>query len=101
MTEAHWPEVRAIYQAGDTGHATFASSAPATWVAWQEDHLNDLSVVALDGSTVVGSMALHRALGFQLVGLRRRIGKMSYGLFSGQWRDVLLLERRSNRIGIS
>ncbi|MGO9513710.1 MAG: hypothetical protein ACLP2F_08725 [Steroidobacteraceae bacterium] len=46
-------------------------------------------------------MALHRALGFELVGLRRRIGKMSYGLFSGQWRDVLLLERRSDRIGIS
>jgi phosphinothricin acetyltransferase len=163
MSEAHWPEVRGIYQAGiDTGHATFASSASATWVAWQQDHLNDLSVVALEDHTVVGwaslapvsercvyagvaevsvyvaaqaqgqgvgrqllttliersemkglwtlqagifpenaaSMALHRTLGFELVGLRRRLGKMTFGPLSGQWRDVLLLERRSNRVGI-
>jgi L-amino acid N-acyltransferase YncA len=163
MCEAHWPEVRAIYQAGiDTGHATFADSPPATWAAWQLDHLNDLSVVALDDCTVMGwaslarvsgrcvyagvaevsvyvatqsqgrgvgrqllvalieqseaknfwtlqagifpenaaSTALHRALGFELVGLRRRLGKMSFGLFKDQWRDVLLFERRSNRVGI-
>jgi L-amino acid N-acyltransferase YncA len=163
MCEAHWPEVRAIYQAGiDSGHATFADSPPATWAAWQQGHLNDLSVVALDNDAVLGwaslarvsgrcvyagvaevsiyvatasqgrgvgrqllsalierseaknfwtlqagifpenaaSTALHRALGFELVGLRRRLGKMSFGLFKDQWRDVLLFERRSNRAGI-
>jgi L-amino acid N-acyltransferase YncA len=162
MTEAHWPEVRAIYQAGiDTGHATFAAAPPSSWTAWQQDHLKDLSLVVLRGATVVGwaslagvsgrcvyagvaevsvyiaaeargrgigrqllaaliersemnnlwtlqagifpenqaSVALHRAAGFEPVGLRRRLGKMQYGPLAGQWRDVLLLERRSLRVG--
>jgi L-amino acid N-acyltransferase YncA len=162
MTEAHWPHVRAIYQAGiDTGHATFAAAPPATWAAWQQDHLKDLSLVVLRGPTVVGwaslaavsgrcvyagvaevsvyiapdargrgvgrqllaaliersetnnlwtlqagifpenqaSVALHRAAGFEPVGLRRRLGKMEYGPLAGRWRDVLLLERRSARVG--
>jgi phosphinothricin acetyltransferase len=48
----------------------------------------------------VASVALHRALGFEALGLRRRIGRMSYGPMAGQWRDVLQLERRSPRVGI-
>jgi phosphinothricin acetyltransferase len=40
------------------------------------------------------SIGLHRALGFREVGRRERIGKMA-----GAWRDVLLLERRSARVG--
>jgi L-amino acid N-acyltransferase YncA len=163
MTELHWPQVRAIYQAGiDTGHATFAVAPQASWAAWQHDHLNDLSIVALIGTTAAGwaslapvsgrcvyagvaevsvyvapesmgrgvgrtllaalierseannlwtlqagifpenkaSVALHRTAGFESVGLRRRLGKMTYGPFSGRWRDVLLLERRSASVGI-
>ena len=163
MTEAHWPEVRAIYQAGiDTGHATFESSPPKTWHSWQQHHINELSLVAVDGSAVIGwasltpssdrcvyagvaevsvyvapdgkgrgvgrqllcalierseakniwtlqagifpenlpSVALHESLGFERVGLRRRLGKMSYGPLAGQWRDVLSLERRSTRAGV-
>jgi L-amino acid N-acyltransferase YncA len=46
------------------------------------------------------SVALHRGAGFEPVGLRRRIGKMTYGPFKGRWRDVLLLERRSRSAGI-
>jgi L-amino acid N-acyltransferase YncA len=46
------------------------------------------------------SVALHRAPGFEALGLRRRIGRMGYGPMAGQWRDVLLLERRSQRVGI-
>jgi L-amino acid N-acyltransferase YncA len=162
MTELHWPHVRAIYQAGiDTGHATFAAAPQATWADWQHDHLNDLSIVALVGTTAAGwaslapvsgrcvyagvaevsvyvapesmgrgfgrallaalierseannlwtlqagifpeneaSLALHRGAGFEPVGLRRRLGKMTYGPFSGRWRDVLLLERRSGSVG--
>lgn len=158
MFESHWPAVSAIYQAGiDTGHATFASEPPATWEAWQRGHLNELSLVALDGSSVQGwaaltpvsdrcvyagvaevsiyvapsvqkcgigrrllnvliegsearniwtlqagifpenaaSLALHRGMGFTTVGLRRALGKMSFGPLAGCWRDVLLLERRS------
>lgn len=40
------------------------------------------------------SLALHRACGFREVGRRERIGKMN-----GVWRDVVLLERRSEVIG--
>ena len=38
-------------------------------------------------------LALHRACGFREVGRRERIGKMN-----GVWRDVVLLERRSEAI---
>ncbi len=37
------------------------------------------------------SVRLHQKLGFRLVGVRERIGKMN-----GVWRDTLLLERRSS-----
>lgn len=45
------------------------------------------------------SVALHEALGFRQVGHRERLGLMSHGPLAGRWRDVLLLERRSNRVG--
>ena len=41
-----------------------------------------------------GSLALHRSCGFREVGRRERIGKMD-----GRWRDTLLLERRSHKVG--
>ena len=37
-----------------------------------------------------GSIRLHERVGFEIVGRRRRLGKLH-----GVWRDVLLLERRS------
>jgi L-amino acid N-acyltransferase YncA len=40
------------------------------------------------------SLALHSAAGFRVVGTRERLGLMSYGPLAGQWRDVLLVERR-------
>jgi phosphinothricin acetyltransferase len=40
------------------------------------------------------SIALHKVCGFQKVGIRRRIGKLA-----DQWRDVMLLERRSPSAG--
>jgi L-amino acid N-acyltransferase YncA len=36
------------------------------------------------------SVALHRAAGFRVVGIRERLGR-----HHGRWRDVVLLERRS------
>ena len=42
-----------------------------------------------------GSVALHRRCGFREVGRRERIGKLD-----GAWRDTILLERRSQRIGM-
>jgi len=43
----------------------------------------------------VASLAVHRDCGFREVGRRERIGKMH-----GVWRDTVLLERRSTRIGV-
>ncbi len=40
------------------------------------------------------SLALHRAHGFREVGRRERIALMGYGPLAGQWRDVILVERR-------
>jgi L-amino acid N-acyltransferase YncA len=42
-----------------------------------------------------GSIKLHQKHGFRIIGIRERIGKMD-----NNWRDVILLERRSNVIGI-
>jgi phosphinothricin acetyltransferase len=41
------------------------------------------------------SLALHYAAGFREVGRRERIGKMN-----GVWRDTILLERRSQTVGL-
>lgn len=43
----------------------------------------------------VASLALHRACGFREVGRRERVAKLA-----GRWRDTVLLERRSNRVGV-
>lgn len=39
------------------------------------------------------SIRLHERVGFVVVGRRRRLGKLN-----GEWRDVLLLERRSDAV---
>src|SRR6478609_4561620 len=41
-----------------------------------------------------GSLALHAAAGFRVVGRRERIARMTHGPLAGEWRDVVLLERR-------
>jgi phosphinothricin acetyltransferase len=43
----------------------------------------------------VASLALCKKCGFREVGRRERLGKLD-----GVWRDVLLLERRSNVVGV-
>jgi len=157
MTDADWPAVRDIYEAGiATGDATFETTAPS-WEAWDTSHLiqHRLVAVAPDG-TVVGwtavspvsdrcayagvaehsvyvhadhrgcgvgralldalidsteaagiwtiqtgifpengaSLALHDRCGFRVIGVRERIGRLH-----GVWRDTMLLERRSPRVG--
>jgi phosphinothricin acetyltransferase len=46
------------------------------------------------------SLALHQALGFETVGRKRALGRMGYGPLAGQWRDVMLLQRRSQVVGV-
>lgn len=41
------------------------------------------------------SLALHRAAGFRVLGVRARPGQLH-----GRWRDVVVLERRSTRTGV-
>ena len=45
------------------------------------------------------SLDLHEKYGFRTVGRREKLGRMEYGPLQGRWRDVLLLERRSQTIG--
>lgn len=48
------------------------------------------------------SVTLHEKAGFRVVGRRERLGKMpAIGPRAGEWRDVLLLERRSAVVGVS
>ena len=37
---------------------------------------------------------MHAAAGFRVVGTRERLGRMTYGPFADQWRDVVLVEKR-------
>jgi L-amino acid N-acyltransferase YncA len=46
------------------------------------------------------SLALHRSVGFRDVGTLRGLGLMTHGPCAGQWRDVVLLERRSATVGV-
>lgn len=41
------------------------------------------------------SLRLHLANGYAIVGRRQRIARMTYGPLAGQWRDTVLIERRS------
>ena len=41
------------------------------------------------------SVRLHKSCGFRELGIRERIGKMD-----DEWRDVLILERRSEKVGL-
>ena len=42
----------------------------------------------------LASLAVHERAGFEVIGRRKRLGKLN-----GVWRDVLLLERRSETVG--
>lgn len=41
------------------------------------------------------SLRLHEHAGFRTVGRRERIARMAYGPHAGQWRDTILVERRT------
>jgi len=43
----------------------------------------------------IGSIELHKKCGFRVIGHRERIGKLA-----GEWKDNMLLERRSKVVGI-
>ncbi len=41
------------------------------------------------------SVAVHRAVGFRIVGTRERIARTN----DGRWRDTVIMERRSRKVG--
>ncbi len=43
----------------------------------------------------MASLKIHEACGFRIIGTRERIGQMN-----GKWRDTILMERRSKKIGV-
>lgn len=45
------------------------------------------------------SLRLHEQAGFRVVGTRERISRSTLGPHAGQWRDTVLIERRSARNG--
>ncbi len=45
------------------------------------------------------SIGLLRKCEFRTVGIRERLGRMQHGPFADRWRDVVLMERRSTRVG--
>jgi phosphinothricin acetyltransferase len=45
------------------------------------------------------SLAVQKRHGFNIVGIREKIGRMTHGPMAGQWCDTLLLERRSTTVG--
>ena len=47
------------------------------------------------------SLRLFKKHGFRELGLRKKIGRMAYGELSGSWRDVVLVERRSDVVGLN
>ncbi len=60
MSAADWPDVSAIYLEGiATGNATFETLAP-TWDEWDRVHLPFGRLVARQGRTVAGWVALSR-----------------------------------------
>lgn len=48
----------------------------------------------------VASLRLHESAGFRVVGRRERIAKSGAGPRAGQWRDTILIERRSRTVGV-
>ena len=48
----------------------------------------------------IDSINLHKRNGFREVGRRKKLSKMTYGPHKGNWRNVVLMERRSKSVGI-
>lgn len=58
MQPHHWNEVRTIYAMGiATGNATFQSDAPS-WEEWDQAHVDNSRLVAIENNTVLGWAAL-------------------------------------------
>ena len=48
----------------------------------------------------LASLRLHQRAGFRVVGYRERIARSRLGSHAGEWRDTVLVERRSRVSGL-
>ncbi len=126
---AHLPEARLVVRDGDTvigwaalspvsGRRVYSGVAEVSlYVCAAKRHqgVGSTLIAALIGASErsgiwtlqggifpenVASLALVKKYGFREVGRRERLGKMTHGPLAGIWRNVILLERRSQSVGI-
>jgi L-amino acid N-acyltransferase YncA len=101
MRPEHWPAVAAIYE-GVVEHSVYV--APDRQGSGIGAALLDALIDAAENAGVwtiqtgmfpenTASLALHERCGFRTVGTRERLGKLGE-----RWRDVVLIERRSDEI---
>jgi L-amino acid N-acyltransferase YncA len=84
----------AIYVAGMARRRGIGRALLEALIESSEAH----GIWTLQGATIAengASLALQSKCGFRIVGRRERIGKLA-----GIWRDTILTERRSTRVGI-
>lgn len=59
MEETDWQNVARIYREGiETGNSTFENEPPTSWEEWAEKKINTCSLVARDGTEIVGWAAV-------------------------------------------
>ena len=61
----------------------------------QSEHNGFWTLQAMIFPENMASIKLHKKFGFEEVGTRKQMGRLH-----GAWRDVVLLERRSNEVGV-
>ena len=84
-----------VYVGAEARGQGVGSQLMAALVDESEKHgLWTLQAGIFDGNDA--SVSLHEKHGFRVVGVRKRLGKLEE-----RWRDVLLLERRSDKVGIN
>lgn len=87
-------EVSVYVEAGSRGHGIGGSLLAELVRRSERAGIWTLQAGIFPGNEA--SLALHRRCGFRIVGVRERVGRLA-----GVWRDVMLLERRSDTVGVS
>jgi len=102
MSDSHAADVLSIYQAGVVEHSVYVDPGARGKGAGRLllGTLIDATEAAAIWTIQAGifaentaSLALHRSAGFRVVGTRERMGQ-----HHGRWRDVMLIERRSQAV---
>jgi L-amino acid N-acyltransferase YncA len=95
--------VREVYR-GVVEHSVYVAQAAAGQGVGRQlvdafiDAAEDAGIWTIQSSIFpenTASLALHDRAGFRRIGTRERIALMTYDPWAGQWRDTILIERRS------